>query len=340
MIQQQFNNSQDILNHFNGLGTNTSDVLIKKVLISQARINDKISVYVLAKRVDADPDCQIYVKLHSLNANKIYQILVGTTLTGAAIGAIFTSIFSSGFTVKGMGLGGTVGFGAGIGICLKKDLFSKAQEDSLLVKINRSQKMESFRNECSVEQYKLFKSFIDNYIKFVDLKSAEQIDEVLCTFTATIPDIPVFSPYDTQRLHVYEKEAIEQHLDNIDKKITRATLSGASQEVINQLRGTYCPYRGPAFTKNELVTDIRYINKVIDLIREILIPMKIRACEDPMLEKGLKCLLDHYLNQYNECSKTIVNKLFDDCIELGTPRSMIKEVCTAFENYYDDKKNI
>lgn len=337
MIEHQFNSSQDILNHYNGLSADISDVLIKEVLKTQARINKKINVYALAKRIYDDRDCQNYVRLHSLNAKKICKILFGTTLTGATVGAIASIIFAPAFVPHAMALGGTVGFSAGFGICLKDDLFSKAKEDFTLVEIKINQNIENFRNECTAEQYNLFKSCINNYLEFVN---DERIGEVLCSITASIPDIPVFSPHDHQRLRVYEKAAIEQHLDNVDEKITRAILSGANQEVIDRLRSTYCPFRGRPFSKNELVTDIRYIKKVIDLVQEILTRMKVQASDDPMIQKGLQCLVDHYVDHYKKYSKTIVDKLFDDCVALGTPLKLIKEVCTAFEEEYESKKNI
>jgi len=70
-----------------------------------------------------------------------------------------------------MGLGGAVGFGAGIGICLTKDLFSEAIEDYKAIKLNIGNKIQSYRNECTVKQYKLFRNFLDNYKQFIDTDS-------------------------------------------------------------------------------------------------------------------------------------------------------------------------
>jgi|GEM_PF-2767489 len=339
---QPFNSSQDIINHFTGQGKDTSEVLLKNILETEKRINKKKELFSLFGRLNADKEYNDCVRLYSLNAKKIQKILLGCAAVGAAVGAVFSSIFLGAMTYKGALVGGGCGLGLGVGYCVKKDLFSLAWEDAKTVNLKMNERLESFRNECTVDQYKLFTNFIENYGKFVDDKKIEGFQDVFCSITLTIPEIPVFSPHDKERKYVFEKSAIEKHLDNVDNTITKATLSGASQEKIAELRTTYCPFRGPAFTKKELVTDIKYLNKVIDLVKESLksISENVKSYEDPIIQKGLQCLLDHYKSHHKQCSGTIVDKLFDDCIKLGTPRSMIKEVCNAFEESFDEKKNI
>jgi hypothetical protein len=315
---------------------------VKNILETEKRINKKTEFFPLFGRLNADKEYNDCVRLYSLNSRKIQNILLGCTGVGVAVGAVFSSIFSGMMTYKGALVGGGCGLGLGVGYCMKTDLFSLAWEDAKTVNLKMNERLESFRNECTVDQYKLFTNFIENYGKFVDNKTIREFADVFCSITMNIPEVPVFSPHDKQRKHVFEKSAIENHLDNVDNTITRAMLSGASQEKIAELRTTYCPFRGPAFTKQELVTDIKYLRKVIVLVRESLksISENVTSYEDPIIQKGLQCLLDHYKSHHKQCSETIVDKLFDDCIKLGTPRSMIKEVCNAFEESFDEKKNI
>lgn len=339
---QSFNSSQDILNHFTGQEKDTSEVLISHILETEKRINTKLNFVNVYKRLRSDKLYNDCVRLNILNASKIQKIILICTVVGSAAGAVFSNIFSSAMTYKGVLIGGATGFGVGIGICKKKDLFSLAWKDGQIVRLKLGERLESFRNECTVDQYKLFKNFLENYIKFVDDKFEYKFNDVFCSITKYIPDVPVFSPHDKERRHVFDRSAIEIHLDNVDATISKAILSKAKPEVIEDLRKTYCPFRGPAFTKKELVSDIRYLDKVIFLIKDSLksISEKVTAYDDPIIKKGLECLLDHYAKQYQACSNVIVDKLFDDCVKLGTPRSMIKDVCDAFEANFDEKKNI
>jgi hypothetical protein len=36
----------------------------------------------------------------------------------------------------------------------------------------------------------------------------------------------------------------------------------------------------------------------------------------------------------NECNKVIVDKLFEECVEMGASKAMVKEVCDAFEESF------
>jgi len=339
---QAYNNSQDILNHFRGQGRDTSEVLINYVLDTEERIEQKKEISQMFNRLKIDPGYNNFVRLHNLNAYKIQKIVLACTGVGVAVGCIFSSIFSGSMTLQGGAIGGTVGLGLGVGYCVKNDLFSEASKDKKLVELKIDEKLESFRNEYTVDQYNLFKNLLLNYIKFVDVKFLDQFDDVFCSITKFIPDVPVFSPHDIARRHVFEKAAIEAHLDNVDQTISRAIASDAKPDVIANLRTTYCPFRGLPFTKNELVTDIRYLDKVIVLFKESLksLSENVMPQKDPILQRGLQCLLNHYINNYNECTKVIVDKLFDDCVTLGTPRSLIRETCNAFEANFDEKKNI
>lgn len=238
-----------------------------------------------------------------------------------------------------MGLGGAVGFGAGIGICLTKDLFSEANEDYKAVKLNIGNKIQSYRNECTVKQYKLFRNFLDNYKQFIDTES-EKFRALECALLVEIPEFPVFSPHDVNRTQVYEKELIEEQLDYIDAKIALAKENGASEDALNELRATISPVRGEPFKKHELVMDVNYLEKVIVLISENLVLLEIEAGSDPMIKKGLECLLDHYKNHYNTCTKVIVDKLFKDCYGLVVPFTMCQDICNDFKENFDKKKNI
>lgn len=61
---------------------------------------------------------------------------------------------------------------------------------------------------------------------------------------------------------------------------------------------------------------------------------------DPIIKKGLESLLEHYKGQYDECTKVVVDKLFDDCVKLGSTRSMSLDVCSAFSMNFEELKKV
>lgn len=330
---QSFNTSQDILNHFKGLDSNTSDVLVKHVMNSEKRIIKKVTTFKFEIKERKKEAIQNYLKLCTINATEVNKIVISCSTIGIAVGGIFSCMFSGALTMNGIIIGGGTGFGVGLGICLKKDLFSQAENEVRTVKVGITKDILEFQNNYSIEHYTLFKNFLKNYIKIVNKDKFEKVfDGLICPLTKFIPDIPVFTPYDELKEHVYDRKAIERHIGIIDARIEEAKLKGANDQEIIDLQRKWYP-GGQPFKKNELVTDIRYFNKVIILIKGSLksIDENFSVGNDPVLKKGLKCLLEHYKNNYKNCSKAIVDNLFDDCISLGTPVSMVKEVCEAFE---------
>lgn len=342
----EFNNSQDILNHFKGLDSNTSDVLVKHVMNSENRIYKKIAVFEFETNERYKELNQNHIKLTTLKAKEINKIIISCSAIGVAVGGIFSSMFPGAQTmegmVKGMVMGGVTGFSVGIGICVHKDLYFHAKTETRRIELGITKDVQQFQQDYTVEQYTLFKNFLKNYIKIVNKDEFEKVfDGLICPLKGFIPDIPVFTPYDMLKEHVYDKKAIERHICIIDARIEEAKLKGANDQEIIDLQKKWYP-GGQPFKKNELVTDIRYFNKVIILIKGSLksIDENVSAGNDPVLKKGLKCLLEHYKNNYKNCSKVIVDKLFDDCISLGTPVSMVKEVCEAFEANFKIKIKI
>lgn len=204
---------------------------------TEKKIIKKTNFFPMYKKLNADPEYQACIRMHSLNADKINKIVWGCSAVSAAVGGIFAAYFSLGF-YKRIAVGGVTGFSVGTGYCVKNGLWSLANEDGKIVRLKMGERYQQFKNDCTLEQYKLFKNFIENYIQFVDPSCEESLNNACCSITGCLPDFPVFSIWDRDRLHVYEKSAIEKHLDNVDESISRAMLSNARPDVIAGLRTT------------------------------------------------------------------------------------------------------
>ena len=160
-----------------------------------------------------------------------------------------------------------------------------------------------------------------------------KIDDYICGISFTIPEYPVFSVYDVERVRVYEKADIEKHLDNVNASVQRAIESGSQENYISELRRTACPYRGQPFTKDELVYDLAYAKKVVSLFRKVMekdMERKMTPDLDPMMKKAVNCLLEHYKNTYQEATTSLVSRLRNDAIRLGHSFETAEEIGNEF----------
>jgi hypothetical protein len=152
-----------------------------------------------------------------------------------------------------MAIRGAVGLGIGIGICLKDDLFLKSGKEYALIAMKGNQIFEKFKIESTLREYHLFCGFHINYYNFLNKNHNIEICDLCCYFTKIIPVIPVFSPHDTERRHVFEKSYIEKHIDNIEDLMSAALRlkyidEGLYEIRINAIKTLY-PHGGLPFKK-------------------------------------------------------------------------------------------
>jgi hypothetical protein len=204
--------------------------------------------------------------------------------------------------------------------------------------IAKNNALRNFREQHDREEYIIYLNFLKNYSSFFPQDEIRKINDFICCFTLDIPIEPVFSPHDTKKLHVFEKAEIEKHLDSVNAEVARAQASHSSQSYINDLKNKACPFRGTPFSKEDLVYDHKYSLNVIHFLRAVLLNIKdeVHPSFDPVVKRGLECLLNHYKSIFFSATEAAVHKLGNDCIKLGGDYAKVESVCSQFREGFEE----
>lgn len=333
---QSFMNSSQIINYFTGQTDDYSEVLANFVPSTNKKILNNYTPRLIKMRIKEDLTYDNFVNINSLNALKIKEVMHNALLTGWITGVGLSLLFTPASIVKTTLCCGFVSGAIGVIYCIKNDLYNKEAQDNRRIELEFDRRFEEFKDNCTKEQYSLFINFVKNYVQLEDIEMGEDFN-MFCGITFEIPSIPVFSPHDEKRRHVYDRKEIEKQIDIVDAQISRAILSGCKPEYIDGLRQNYDPYKGPAFGKNDLVMDINFLKKSICAIQSCLDSLlkDINPEKDPILKKGLTCLLNHYKSHHRQCTAGIINNLFVDLSKMGMNLDDSKEICKEFKNSFD-----
>lgn len=263
---------------------------------------------------------EIYIKCLKINALEIIQILGGCTSIGTVIGGIIGWFLPAPATTLTGGLvGGACGFGIGAGICYEKKLH--LNESYIKIILNDKTDYQKFIAQKDGREYKLLLSFFNEYIQHVPKEYENEMYNFLCCLTLQIPEVPVFSPHDTQRKHPYEKSEIEEVLNGVQQKIATFRENAGTdlcqdeiEEVCVGLLENGCPFRMGGFTKDQLVYDTEHVKKTIKFLQQVVSYMsKNLKCEDDhVLQNSLKLLINHYRQQYTQVTDKVIHELRND----------------------------
>lgn len=135
-------------------------------------------------------------------------------------------------------------------------------------------------------RYESYREYINSYFP--------EAGEFLCPISQDFPQTPVRSPNG----HVYDKEAIEIYLDLKEAHLAQVLRQLSEENIpadplfIEELKGSFCPFRGAYFTKDQLVYDrdfaLRMRRKLSGLIEEMSLAERHRALGMDILIASLK----------------------------------------------------
>jgi hypothetical protein len=252
-----------------------------------------------------------------LGADK--KVLKGSAAIGNMIGMILGGVIGSmpGALIVGA-TGGILGASLGAIFCASQGLYSRTGNVICQMKENNSYGGFKMAPEIQ-EKYTHFVNFLRTHTECLPENLKAEIQQRLCQRTQTFPEIPVFLPHDHQRLHVYERTAIEQILSQKKEDIAeyarkehqnKASENEIKSGVVSLLEHDDL-FREGYFTTAELVYDPTYTKGTISLLQQI----QIHLIENPSIEQaetvyqGIQCLISHYEVQYQQVMMKITNKL-------------------------------
>ncbi|MGZ3633941.1 MAG: DUF6861 domain-containing protein [Parachlamydiaceae bacterium] len=332
----------EVLQTYQGLGSPT-DCSLPFIATREARIREKFSELGYFKKASKIDQSLIYLKCMKLNHLEIIKTLGSWTFMGGVIGGVAGAAGHAPGIAGGAAIGAGAGAAAGALWCYHKGLYSK--EEHIVSIVRDSTEYSRFKKERTKEQYELFVAFFKNYAEHVDAKHENRILDFVCRITLDIPEYPVFSPYDTKRAQPFEKAAIEEHIDGIEKKIAdyqsdREKMISEYREVhtfasglpeakiekdiqamrletekgVERIRSTICLFGGKPYTKEELIYDPDYCKTVIAELRNIQQELlgSLSRDQDPIIIKGVNALVDHYTTQYTQVNDALIKKLAKD----------------------------
>lgn len=135
----------------------------------------------------------------------------------------------------------------------------------------------------------------ESYIEYIHAYNTNA-RELLCPISQDFPQIPVRSPNG----HIYDKSSIEEYLDRKERSMQHTLMvmknEGHSDEEIQQyheeLKTFICPFRGPYFTKDQLVYDrsfsLQMRRKLSAVIDEMALEERHKAIGMEILIASLK----------------------------------------------------
>ncbi|MGZ3632904.1 MAG: hypothetical protein ACXWM7_01065 [Parachlamydiaceae bacterium] len=325
-IELSFRDSNHIIDTFNG--KESPDLATASSLsTNQERIRSSSSpMRYFRKNVSLHEKGIIYLHCTKLNSREILETFANCTAIGAVVGGIVGGVTANlPGLIKGTALGGLLGASWALGTCAGKDLYLNGQY--ITCQIKQSEEYHNFLIELQKKEYTLFYKFLKNYTEYIPDMYHDELAKRVCPITYDLPAYPVFAPHDTKRLHPYEKSEIEDVLAKKEKEIAayleKAKQFNTSQEEIDTqvriMRENVCPFKGPYFTKNQLVYDPDYVKESIAVLEEAHkhILQNLPPEEDPLVQLGLECLIAHYKKQHIEVTDKIVKTFAIDAMKLG-----------------------
>ncbi len=283
----------------------------------------------------------VHLQCLRLNSGEILRIMGGATIGGGIVGAVIGSLIANApGAVFGGGVGCGIGAGAGVAICYKKELH--INKDFISTFLKKDNDYLRFKQAKTDEQYKLFCGFFKNYVDGKSEKHENDLEDCLCSLTYMIPEYPVFSIYDTNRLHVYEKADIEAYITTVKEKM-KAHLSAKkiefpmSSEVITEnyeLALSSDPFRMHPISHKDLIYDPLFSKRVIHKLTNVLKDLQgtVEADQDPIIVEGVRCLIHHYRKQYSEMTDTLIDKLRDDIFSIDGNFKLAKQASKDMRN--------
>ena len=212
--------------------------------------------------------------------------------------------------------------GGGLGLAISTPIAIKKALKVGTVIIKQSKQFEYWKACKTKEQYELFLYCIKNFAKDADF------EDFICPIAQDIPLVPVASPNG----HVYDKEAIETHLDIQWAKIEGYRASGYTKAQLQKKMTIICPMRSQSFKKEDLKYDIDFAKNAIKFLKGIKAKLQIDPDEDPILEEGCNALLEDYQQNYAAVKIDAIMQLTRELTILGATEKQTRDIIAEYQS--------
>ncbi len=258
-------------------------------------------------RQDGQKKQEIILDISSLFIKNLALPIVRGSVAGSIMGCATGAVIAS---VPGMIPGATLGakIGAVFGGIVGIQLLCK----DIKIVVLKSSVYEDWTTTLKAQDvYNIYTKIVQEDGSF---------DEYICSITGDFPSIPVRSPHG----HLYDKQAIEQWIDQRETQIALAIQSGSRPEYIEGLKRSVCPRRNGAFSKNDLTYEETFFVRLNAVIKDKLLQNE-NFQSDSLFKEGLDKL--SCANQQNRISiiSSQIGSMYVFC-EMNNLPSRIAEV--------------
>jgi hypothetical protein len=187
-------------------GETSFDFVTRKNLsVANQGIQSRYKKIAFYKGLNAEAKNEVDLRCLNYNVEKIIDYVAAGftigTLVGGGVGALYgaAACHAPGAVAgakAGVQIGAPIGTAAGIAYAFYDIPNLYSDKKTIKAFVNMHEGFQAFKAQKSVEEYKLFTTFIRNYFSDISAEQGETIDNYICTFSYEIPEVPVFSPHD------------------------------------------------------------------------------------------------------------------------------------------------
>lgn len=283
-------------------------------------------------------------KLNALRTDGAHAgILVGVAAAGVALGAGITLAATGGLAsipaVVGFGWGTSQATLAvyGVGYLIADESQTVFEMERRRDRAQRAMELAALTREKELASHGILSSDLFLHGECFSEAEVEEIEAIsFCSISKEYPLVPVFSPHDVERRHPYDRSAILQHLDKIERRIApfRKFDTDEARATIRELESTADPLRGPYFTADQLVFDIDHARARLPVLRKIhaRLHSELGRNLDTVQRKALDQILMFYEYTYGEKTNLHLVELFSNCKALHMPPEEKDAIANVFHN--------
>ena len=282
---------------------------------------------------------ELHLNTYLFDTKKLLKIMACSTGIGAGLGFVVTGIPSLIIVISSKGEASELAIklvaagtltGTAIGSLVGIPIAYKIAKAKGRIKILNSPQFKEWKKSIGKEKYDLFLNCLKNHSAFMEEpKNEKEWENYICPITHEIPAIPVISPNG----HIYEKEAIEKHLDTVWARIQGYLDDGYVEADLQDKLVTVCPLRGKPFKKEDLKYASEFVKKVSKKLETAAKKLEIAPKDDDILKEGIVQLYDHYRRTEDAISIEVMSRLSEELLQLGASDEQREKVRISFTRF-------
>lgn len=266
---------------------------------------------------------KIIVNTDIWDVAKILETVAITAGIGGGAGAVagmgISWISGNKLQVTPLTTAGGALLGAKIGYKIALSNFVKNHS----IEISKLSEFGEWKKGLDKERYDLFLNCLKNHIDM-----DETFENFFCPVTLDVPEIPVRCPNG----RVYEKKAIEDHLDQRWTAIQRLRDSKCSPDRINAALETVSPLRGRPFKKEDLKYAVEFSREAVRLLERVRNDIKSAHSSEAIVIEGLKRLIRQYRVTHQAVTDETISLMTRDIFKLGGNDDQRRRIIEAYRN--------